>query len=35
LAERHAQQSGCKSGGSDQQRHDAIPVFDLGLNNAM
>jgi hypothetical protein len=31
LAARHAQQSGCKSGGSDQQRHDAIPMFDSGL----
>jgi hypothetical protein len=35
LAECHAQQGGCKSGGSDQQRHGKILAFDLGLKNAM
>jgi hypothetical protein len=35
LAARHAQQSGGKSGGSDQQRHGAVPVFDLRLEHAV
>jgi len=35
LAERHAQQKGCKSSGSDQQWHGAVPVFDLRLEHAI
>jgi len=35
LAKRHAQQRGCECGRSDQQRHDAVPVFDLRVEHAV
>jgi hypothetical protein len=35
LAERHAQQSGCDGGGSDQQRHGALSLFDFALKYGM
>jgi hypothetical protein len=35
LAERHAQQGGCKGGRSDQQRHGTSPEFGSVVKNGM